>query len=278
MTYRTKHHLTCHNKLNSHLLNQCHLSSVPVYAGLKQRSVKIYAPVIVIAVAICVSVYTFTGAFGYLTFNTHYCIASDILRNYCPGDVPIDVARGMLAVVMITSYPILVFCGRCVWYRTNYFVSFQPFYIVKAFHEKVHIQCELYLYTTRCGFSYCIAFCLKTLDGLYFVISLCRQDCSGQLTDDRFETVQAACLCAETTPQCAVKSGQRCLVLSLSPALHFRATNLLHHQLNWRSSCHVHLCLPRYVYHLRIKDTLFTHIYIYHWLVYFLQAWSCCPL
>lgn len=91
---------------------QCHLSSVPVYAGLKQRSVKVYAPVIVIAVAICVSVYTFTGAFGYLTFNTHYCIASDILRNYCPGDVPIDVARGMLAVVMITSYPILVFCGR----------------------------------------------------------------------------------------------------------------------------------------------------------------------
>lgn len=90
------------------------MSAVPVYAGLKRRSVRVFTVVIVAAVFICLFVYTLTGTFGYLTFHTTECIQSDILRNYCPRDVVVDVARAMLGLVMVTSYPILTFCGRLV--------------------------------------------------------------------------------------------------------------------------------------------------------------------
>ena len=69
-------------------------------------------PVVAVALSVCVLVYTITGVFGYLTFHGNACISSDILRNYCPQDAAIDVARVMLVLVMITSYPILAFCGR----------------------------------------------------------------------------------------------------------------------------------------------------------------------
>lgn len=80
---------------------------------MKRRSFKSFLCVVVPSVFICFSVYTITGVFGYLRF-TPGCIASDIMRNYCQGDIPVDVARGMLAVVIVTSYPILTFCGRYV--------------------------------------------------------------------------------------------------------------------------------------------------------------------
>lgn len=92
---------------------QCHVSSIPVYTDIKNRSFKSFVIVIIPAVFICFIIYTFAGIFGLLRFDPHdICIASDILRNYCPTDIPIDIARGMLAVVIVTSYPILTFCGR----------------------------------------------------------------------------------------------------------------------------------------------------------------------
>lgn len=67
----------------------------------------------VISVFICLCIYTLTGVFGYLTFSTREtgCIASDILQSYCPH-MMIDVARALMGVIMVTSYPILTFCGR----------------------------------------------------------------------------------------------------------------------------------------------------------------------
>ena len=83
---------------------------------MRSRNFRSFLCVIIPSVAICFSVYTLTGVFGYLTFNAEReCIASDILRNYCPKDIPVDVARGVLAVVIVTSYPILTFCGRYVY-------------------------------------------------------------------------------------------------------------------------------------------------------------------
>ena len=87
---------------------------MPIYAGLKTRSLRAYIPVVAVALCVCVAVYTVTGVFGYLSFHGHTCISSDILRNYCPQDPAIDVARVMLILVMVTSYPILAFCGRCL--------------------------------------------------------------------------------------------------------------------------------------------------------------------
>lgn len=85
---------------------------MPIYAGLKRRSLKTFSLVLAVGLTICVLVYSLTGVFGYLTFAGRVCLNSDILQNYCPGDVAIDVARALLALVIITSYPILAFCGR----------------------------------------------------------------------------------------------------------------------------------------------------------------------
>ena len=80
---------------------------------MKRRKFKSFIGVIIPAVFICFCVYTLTGVFGYLRFGRDgMCVAADILRNYCPRDIPVDVARGMLALVIVTSYPILTFCGR----------------------------------------------------------------------------------------------------------------------------------------------------------------------
>jgi len=66
--------------------------------------------------AVCAGVYSLTGTFGYLTFHSRpTCINADILRNYCPKDIPVNVARVMLTICIITSYPILHFVGRCVY-------------------------------------------------------------------------------------------------------------------------------------------------------------------
>ena len=105
-----------------HLLHppQCHVSSIPVYTDMKRRTFKSFLAVIIPSVLICFCVYTLTGVFGLLRFphtDGGACIASDILRNYCPGDIVVDVARGLLAVVIVTSYPILTFCGRYVCVR-----------------------------------------------------------------------------------------------------------------------------------------------------------------
>ena len=99
---------------------QCHVSSVPVYAGLKRRSVRAYLPLVTVALVVCLVVYCITGVFGFLTYHRYTCIQSDILRNYCPQDPAIDVARVMLILVIITSYPILAFCGR--YYHSYYSV------------------------------------------------------------------------------------------------------------------------------------------------------------
>ena len=95
------------------IYHQCHVSSVPIYAGLRKRSLKRYSLVVAIGMLVCVGVYTLSGTFGYLTFTDHpACINADILRNYCPRDVPISIARVMMVLCIITSYPILHFVGR----------------------------------------------------------------------------------------------------------------------------------------------------------------------
>ncbi len=93
---------------------QCHIAAIPIYAGLKTRTLKNFFAIVCVGVFICTTVYTITGVFGVLTFSVKRgeTINSDILRNYCPTDIPISVARGTLVLSLITSYPIISFCGR----------------------------------------------------------------------------------------------------------------------------------------------------------------------
>ena len=91
---------------------QCHVAAVSVYSELKKRSVRRYIVVIVTVMSSCLIVYSITGAFGYLTFNGRACISGDVLRNYCPRDIPISIARVMIVVSLITLYPIICYNSR----------------------------------------------------------------------------------------------------------------------------------------------------------------------
>ena len=93
-------------------LSQSHVCSVPVYCEIKKRSVSKYGVVVVVVMSSCLVVYSITGAFGYLTFNDRVCISGDVLRNYCPNDIPISVARVMIVISLITLYPIVCYNGR----------------------------------------------------------------------------------------------------------------------------------------------------------------------
>lgn len=92
---------------------QCQMSSLPVYSGLKKRSLKRFSCSLFLALCICFVVYTPVGLFGLLIFEGG-CIQGDILRNFCPNDIAVDVGRLFLVVALVTTYPIPHYCGRTV--------------------------------------------------------------------------------------------------------------------------------------------------------------------
>ena len=109
---------------------QCHVSAVPVYASMRQKSANSWLTgeflrllrtidlklflVVTISLILCCIVYTLTGTFGYLTFGED--VNNDILVSYSATDPLVIAARVLMAVAMITSYPILHFCGRAAFF------------------------------------------------------------------------------------------------------------------------------------------------------------------
>jgi len=89
---------------------QCHVSSIPVFSSLKSKTSKNWLVVICCSVAICFSTYTLTAICGYLTFGD--AVKSDVLQSYDATDVSVIVARTAIFVAMLTSYPVVHFCGR----------------------------------------------------------------------------------------------------------------------------------------------------------------------
>lgn len=51
-----------------------------------------------------------TGICGFLTFGA--AVDPDVLRSYPSEDVAVAVARAFIILSVLTSYPILHFCGR----------------------------------------------------------------------------------------------------------------------------------------------------------------------
>ena len=109
---------------------QCHVSAVPVYASMRQKSANSWLTgeflsllmsinlklflVVTISLILCCIVYTLTGTFGYLTFGEN--VNNDILVSYSATDPLVIAARVLMAVAMVTSYPILHFCGRAAFF------------------------------------------------------------------------------------------------------------------------------------------------------------------
>lgn len=92
---------------------QCHVPSVAIYAELKKASVPRFGIVTVIAMGICTTAYAITGSFGYLTFGVK--VKSDVLLNYHPNDVLVNIARVVLTIIVLSTAAMVLFCGRsCV--------------------------------------------------------------------------------------------------------------------------------------------------------------------
>ncbi|CAK8695631.1 unnamed protein product [Clavelina lepadiformis] len=89
---------------------QCHVSSVPVYASLKKKTSSNWVIVISCAIFLCALSYTLTGICGYLTFGDD--VKSDVLQSYDAKDDWVIIARVSIVIAMLTSYPIVHFCGR----------------------------------------------------------------------------------------------------------------------------------------------------------------------
>lgn len=92
------------------LLSQVHVQAVSVYAELKRPTVPRFAIVCTLAMFFCCTAYSFTACFGYLTFGQS--LKGDFLLNYDSGDVMANIARVVLALIVLSSYATCAFCGR----------------------------------------------------------------------------------------------------------------------------------------------------------------------
>lgn len=89
---------------------QCHVSSVPIYSCLEDRRLSTFAKSVLSATLLTALLYTVAGVFGYLTFG--HGVASDILELYDARQPLVLVGILAMALKIITTYPILIFCGR----------------------------------------------------------------------------------------------------------------------------------------------------------------------
>ncbi|XP_063046599.1 sodium-coupled neutral amino acid transporter 7 [Engraulis encrasicolus] len=91
---------------------QCHISSVPVFNCMRRRDLRPWGGVVTVGMIICLFVYTGTGVCGFLSFGSS--VDQDVLMSYPSDDVAVAIARAFIVICVVTSYPILHFCGRAV--------------------------------------------------------------------------------------------------------------------------------------------------------------------
>lgn len=89
---------------------QCHVSSVPIYSCLDDRRLSTFAKSVLSAIVLTAALYTVAGVFGYLTFGRG--VASDVLELYDARQPLVLIGILAMALKIITTYPILTFCGR----------------------------------------------------------------------------------------------------------------------------------------------------------------------
>ncbi|XP_034164583.1 sodium-coupled neutral amino acid transporter 7 [Pangasianodon hypophthalmus] len=100
---------------------QCHVSSVPVFNSMRSATLRPWGGVVTLSMIICLFVYTGTGVCGFLSFGS--TVSQDVLMSYPSTDIAVAIARAFIIISVVTSYPILHFCGRAVleglWLRFN---------------------------------------------------------------------------------------------------------------------------------------------------------------
>uniref|UniRef100_A0A3Q2ZYD9 Solute carrier family 38 member 8a n=1 Tax=Kryptolebias marmoratus TaxID=37003 RepID=A0A3Q2ZYD9_KRYMA len=91
-------------------VSQCHEASIAIYSSMENQRLSHWVLISVVAMIICLVIYSLTGVYGYLTFGQQ--VEADILMSYASHDVLMLVARLLFGVSIITIYPIVVLLGR----------------------------------------------------------------------------------------------------------------------------------------------------------------------
>ena len=90
-------------------LFQCHVEVVPVFNCLKTQTLTEGFKTVMGAIGLCITVYTSTAIFGYLTFGTS--VRDDILMSY-NADWALLIGQILIAVKCLTAYPVLIYISR----------------------------------------------------------------------------------------------------------------------------------------------------------------------
>ncbi|XP_077423212.1 putative sodium-coupled neutral amino acid transporter 8a isoform X1 [Vanacampus margaritifer] len=91
---------------------QCHEASIAIYSSMENQRLSHWAFISVVAMIICLIIYSLTGVYGYLTFGKD--VKADILMSYMSNDILMLIARLLFGVSIITIYPIILLLGRSV--------------------------------------------------------------------------------------------------------------------------------------------------------------------
>lgn len=83
-----------------------------MFNSMRRSELKPWGGVVTVGMIICLFVYTGTGVCGFLSFGSN--VSQDVLMSYPPNDIAVAIARAFIVICVITSYPILHFCGRAV--------------------------------------------------------------------------------------------------------------------------------------------------------------------
>ena len=78
---------------------QCHVSVIPIYSCMKDRTIKNFTIAVTIAIVICVASYTIFAIYGYLTFGSK--VNEDLLMSY-EGDGLVYAGMYAMALKVIT--------------------------------------------------------------------------------------------------------------------------------------------------------------------------------
>ncbi|KAL1440046.1 hypothetical protein MTO96_009863 [Rhipicephalus appendiculatus] len=89
---------------------QAHEVVVPIYANMRDRRLANLAKATVLTTAFLFIIYTLMGTFGYMAYGS--AVKPDIMQMFSASNPWVLFGIGALIVKMVTTYPLLIFCGR----------------------------------------------------------------------------------------------------------------------------------------------------------------------
>ncbi|GBO02251.1 Putative sodium-coupled neutral amino acid transporter 7 [Araneus ventricosus] len=92
------------------LAYQCQEVVVPVYACMRNRSLRNFSKSCCLTMFFLFMIYSIIGCFGYLTFGA--MVSPNVMKMYDAEDPVVMFGIGALILKMVVTYPVLALCGR----------------------------------------------------------------------------------------------------------------------------------------------------------------------